>query len=98
MAVPVDVIGEPGQPPRQGWRDHVDLRRGVDDGAHRGRQLVHPGNSRIGDEQEAVDRRMRIGCLGVMHDGFLSVPVMFWYRSSVAPGACLTGCPMAPCS
>jgi len=55
MAEPIDIIGEPRQPPGQRRSDHVYGGRSVDHRAHRGRQFVRVGDGGIGDEQEALD-------------------------------------------
>ena len=56
MPAPIDVVGEPGKPPGEGGREHVDLGRCVDECARRGRQLAHLGDCGVGDEQEPLGR------------------------------------------
>jgi hypothetical protein len=75
----IDVVGEPGESSWERGREDVDLARGVDYRAHRGRQFVDVGDSGVGDEQEPLDRRRvvrwrRVGCCAVWaaHDVLLS--------------------------
>ncbi|MGH2762326.1 MAG: hypothetical protein ACRDLD_07060 [Thermoleophilaceae bacterium] len=65
VSKPIDIVGEPGEPPRQSGRDHVDPGRRVEDQAHPRRQLVHVSDSGIGDEQEPLDRRAMLLQAGV---------------------------------
>jgi hypothetical protein len=50
MATPIDIVGEPGKPPGERRREHVDLGRGVDGRASRGWQLIDLSDGSIGDE------------------------------------------------
>ena len=53
----IDIVGEPVEAVGERGREHVDLSGSIDRCAHRRRQFVHVGDGRIGDEEQAVDRR-----------------------------------------
>jgi hypothetical protein len=55
MPKPIDIVGEPGKPPRERGRDHVHLGRRLDHRTHLTRQFTHVSNSRVGDKQEPLD-------------------------------------------
>ena len=61
MPHPIDVIGEPSEPAGERGREHVDLSRRVDDGAHRRWQLTDVSDGGVGDEQQPLDRRPAVG-------------------------------------
>jgi hypothetical protein len=56
----IDIVGQPREPPRQGWRHHIDLSRRLEDGAYPSRQLVHVSDSGVCDQQEPLDWQLRI--------------------------------------
>jgi hypothetical protein len=55
----IDVVGQPREPPRQGWRHHVDLSRRLENGAYPSGQLVNVSDSGVGDEQEPLNWQLR---------------------------------------
>ena len=66
----IDIIGKPRQPTRKTGRDDIDLSRGIDDRAHRRRQLPHASDRRISDKQQPPERPQAV--LLVMRSGVVS--------------------------